>query len=326
MNGQNIMTKTMCIFGGTGFIGRHLVKKLADDGWQIKVASRSPQKAYFLRPCGTVGQIVPVCCDIMDDKSLRDTIADCDAVVNLVGILYQKGRSTFQRTHAEFPRRLAKISAKAGIRHFVHISALGADKNAASRYQRTKGEGENAVLKAFPNAVILRPSVVFGPEDNFFNMFAGLAQYLPFLPLIGGGKTKFQPVYVGDVAQAIVNSLNFPQEGLDNPQGQVYELGGPEVLSFKEIYQRIFDYTGQVRPLIPLPWSLAKLQAFFMEFLPQPLLTRDQVTSLKTDNIVDPHARTLSDLGIRTTAINMIVPQYLSRFRTGGRFSKEKQA
>jgi NADH dehydrogenase len=221
---------------------------------------------------------------------------------------------------------IAQACASCGVERFVHISALGID-GAKSRYAQTKRSGEEAVLNAFPSATILRPSVVFGPEDNFFNMFAALAQFLPALPLIGGGKTRFQPVYVGDVATAALCALQLPTIGEQNPQGRIYALGGPEIVSFKEIYKRLFEWTGRERALIALPFWVARIGAFLLQMLPpRPLLTPDQVRSLETDSIVPQGAAGLEDLGIIPTGMTLIVPGYLERFRSGGRFSATKAA
>lgn len=300
------------VFGGTGFIGRQVVRLLAQRGYIVKVATRAPERAYFLRPCGNIGQVVPWACNPLDQKSLAAAVAGSDVVVNTIGILYERGRQTFQIAHVETPAAIAAACTRAGVRHFVHISALGVERSGA-KYARSKLAGEKAILQYFPGATILRPSLVFGEDDNFFNRFARLAQILPALPLIGGGFTKFQPVYIGDVAAAVMAGLK-PQA-----QGKIYELGGPEILDFKRIYERIFEYTGP-RWLFPLPFKLAHVQAWFMSFLPSPLLTPDQVELLKTDNIVGPQALTLKDLGIRPVALDLILPRYLINYRAGGRF------
>jgi len=308
--------KTACVFGGTGFIGRQVVRELAERGYRIKIATRVPERAYFLKPCGQVGQIVPVPCDYQDPKSIAEVIKDCDAVVNTIGILYQQGKhSRFKKIHAELPSTIAKACAKAGVESFVHISALGADK-AGSRYARSKLEGEKAVRSNFKQATILRPSIVFGEDDSFFNMFAKMAGVLPALPLIGGGKTKFQPVYVGDVADAVMKAIEKPEA-----QGKIYELGGPEVKTFKELFELMFKYTGQRRALVPLPFFVAKIEALFLQLLPKPLLTPDQVESLKSDNVVQGGALTLSDLGIEPHSLDSILPTYLEQYRPGGRFA-----
>lgn len=312
--------KTATVFGGTGFIGRYVVRELARLGYVVKVATRIPESAYFLRPYGTVGQIVPFLTNLRDSASIDMAISGSEIVVNCVGILYQTRRNKFQHVHAEMPSMIAASCAKFGVSRFVHISALGVDKS-SSVYGHTKLDGEKKILEHFPAATILRPGIVFGPEDQFFNMFAGLAQKFPLLPLIGGGKTKFQPVYVGDVAAAVIAAIS-----RNDTFGGVYELGGPEVLTFREIYQHIFAWTGRTRILASIPFPLAKLKAAFIQYFPpRPMLTPDQVESLKTDSIVSPYALGLADLGIAATGMELIVPVYLERFRSGGRFA-EKQA
>lgn len=312
--------KTATVFGGTGFVGRQVVRELAARGIVVKVATRLPEKAYFLKPCGAVGQVVPVLCRVSDDESLRAAIRGSDYVVNCIGVLFERGkRQKFQVLHADLPGRIAATCAAENVSRLVHISALSADQG-TSRYARTKLAGEQAVQAAFPLATILRPSVIFGKDDNFFNMFARLALVLPALPLIGGGKTKFQPVFVGDVADAVMAALEHPAVGLNNPQGRVYELGGPEILSFKDVYERLFSYIRVKPKLISLPFFIAKIQAAFLSLLPVPLLTRDQVESLKTDNVVAPQALNLGDLGVKPTALDTILPTYLERYRPGGRF------
>ncbi len=324
---MTLSSRTACIFGGTGFIGRQIVRELARQGVRIKVASRVPERAYDLRPSGTVGQIVPFACDYKDEGSVRAAVQGCDFVVNCIGILFEKGKSNrFDKIHTELPARIAGACADEKVDRFVHISALGADES-QSKYAKSKLAGEQAVLEAFPKATILRPSVVFGPDDNFFNMFAKLAVIAPALPLIGGGQTKFQPVYVGDVADAVMAALTRAAIGDQNPQGKIYELGGPDILSFKEIYETLFEQTARRRALISLPWGLAKFQGAVMNaFMPTPLLTADQVVSLKTDNVVAEGALTLADLGVESTALSTILPTYLARFKPGGRFHGKKAA
>lgn len=304
--------KVVTVFGGTGFLGRYIVAELAKMGATIKIVTRHTQSAYFLRTYGDVGQIVPVYSSYSSPEDIEQIIDGSYAVINCLGILNESGkRSNFARVHTELPKWMAKACAKKNVPRFIHISALGVDKS-QSKYAITKILGERAVREFFPSATILRPSVVFGTEDNFFNMFARLAKFLPVLPLIGGGKTRFQPVYVLDVAKAVVHALCNIQTC-----GHIYELGGPEVLSFKDIYKRLFVYTGQQRCLISLPWPVARLQAFMMSILPNPPLTGDQITSLQTDNVVSDDALGLNDLGIQPTPMDMIVPHYLN-FPTAG--------
>lgn len=312
--------KQACVFGGTGFIGRQIVRVLARAGYTVKVASRFPEKAFFLKTAGNVGQIVPVLCKPGDEASIRTAVRGCDVVVNCVGILFQKGKSTFTRIHTELPRSIAKACAAEKVERFVHLSALGCE-DSESKYGKSKLNGELAVHENFPKATILRPSVVFGPEDEFFNMFGRLSTVLPVLPLVGGGKTKFQPVYVGDVADAVMKAIASSES-----EGQVYELGGPDILTFRQIYERLFAQTGRKCMLVSLPWGVAKLQGCVMGILPKPPLTADQVESLKTDNVVSVDAKTLADLGVMPTGLDLILPTYLDRFRPGGRFGDKKRA
>ncbi|HTK85491.1 MAG TPA: complex I NDUFA9 subunit family protein [Patescibacteria group bacterium] len=311
---MSVQGEITTIFGGTGFIGRHIVRRLAKAGHTVKVATRVPECAYFLRPYGKVGQIVPVACDY-SDAGIAAAVAGATNVINCVGILYEKRKSTFQKIHAELPGRIAAASREAGAKRLVHISALGVDQG-TSRYHKSKIVGEEAVKKEFPPATILRPSIVFGAEDNFFNKFASIAAIAPALPLIGGGKTKFQPVFVGDVADAAMASLTS-----DAAKGKTYELGGPETVDFRQIYQRLFDCTQQPRMLISLPWGLAKFKATFLGLLPHPPLTTDQVESLKTDSVVHAGALSLHDLGIGPTGMSLILPEYLDYRRRGGAFA-----
>lgn len=309
-----------CIFGGTGFIGRQIVRELAKAGYTVKVATRAPEKAFFLKPCGNVGQIVPFACRAGDEASIRAAVKGCDVVINCIGILHEKGKSTFTKIHTELPRAIAKACAAEQVGRFIHLSALGCDES-DSKYGKSKLNGELAVLENFPRATILRPSVVFGVEDDFFNKFGRLATIMPALPLIGGGQTKFQPVYVGDIADAVMAALANPA-----CEGQTYELGGPDVLTFRQIYERLFEETGRKRLLISLPWGLAKFQGCVLSLLPKPLLTPDQVESLKTDNVVAPGAKTLADLGVCATSMDIVLPTYLARFKPGGRFGDKKRA
>lgn len=316
---MTVQNKVACVFGGSGFVGRQVVRALAEKGFVVKVATRVPEGAYFLKSAGSVGQIVPFECDIHDDDSVAVAVSGAQVVVNCVGALFEKGkRQTFQKLHVDFPAILAKACAKAGAVRLVHISALGVDVG-TSKYAKTKLEGEKAVLSSFPVATILRPSVIFGEDDSFFKMFAELARYSPVLPLIGGGETKLQPVYVGDVARAVMAALEKPEA-----RGQIYELGGPEVVSFKEIYERLFKHTGRRRCLVKLPFCMAKVQATFLSILPHPPLTCDQVEALKTDAVVSQTAQGLSDLGVKATAMDVVLPFALETYRPGGRFADVK--
>lgn len=307
--------KTVTLFGGTGFVGRYVTQMLAQRGWRIIVASRHPDRALPLKTAGAVGQVVPVFADIRDDGSVAAAVAGADAVVNLVGILFERGKQRFDAIHAEAAGRVARAAAAAGATRFVQISAIGASADSPSSYARTKAAGEAAVRAAFPNAAILRPSVIFGPEDGFFNLFANLARSAPFLPLFGGGTTRFQPVYVRDVAAAIVACLE-----QDGTAGQTYELGGPRVYTFRELMELTLKQTGRKKRLVSLSWGMAAFEARLLGLLPKPPLTPDQVTQLKIDNVVGAGAKTLADLGIQPTPAELILPSYLDRYRPGGRF------
>jgi NADH dehydrogenase len=308
-------TNLVTVFGGSGFLGRHAVRALARAGWRIKVATRHPNRAFFLRPLGAVGQIDFVKCDVADAESVARAIMGSNAVVNLTGILFEKGQS-FDDVQAEGAAHVAQAAAAAGVGALVHVSAIGAAADSDANYAVTKAEGEIAVREAFPNAVILRPSIIFGPEDGFFNKFAEMARFLPALPLIGGGHTRFQPVFVGDVAQAI-------QVALSRQDGRTYELGGPSVYSFKELLQLILRETGRRRLLVPLPFWLASIKAMFLQLLPNPLLTPDQVRLLKKDNVVSPTAAGLPDLGITPTSVEAVIPSYLWRYRAKGEYAEQ---
>lgn len=308
-------TRLVTVFGGSGFLGRHTVRALARAGWRIKVATRHPGRSFFLRPLGTVGQIDFVKCDVADAESVAAAVMGSSAVVNLTGILFQSGQ-TFEDVQAEGAANIAQAAAAAGVTALVHVSAIGADAESDSDYAATKAQGEQAVRETFPNAVILRPSVIFGPEDSFFNKFAQMARFLPALPLIGGGRTRFQPVFVGDVARAVVTSLDSAQA-----RGRTYELGGPTTYSFKDLLQLILKETGRRRALVPLPFSVATIKAAFLQVLPKPLLTVDQVRLLKTDNVVAPTAAGLADLGITPTSVEAVIPSYLWRFRAKGEYA-----
>lgn len=309
------------VFGGTGFIGRYLIDQLANMGVIIRVATRSPASAYFLRTAGAVGQVVPVICNIHDDASVQKAIEGSDWVINLVGSLTEKGKKeSFEKLHHEFPARVAAISKRAGVKRLVHVSALGAFPESPSVYSQTKAKGESAVTNNFPEATILRPSIVFGPEDRFFNFFAKIATLSPFLPLIGGGKTQFQPVYVGDVVKTIVAGLKQPE---DHVQGKIFELGGDEVFSFKSLMQKLAQFTGNKSRLVSIPFFIAKIQGAIFQMLPGKLLTVDQVKQLQSNNIVTGNKPGLHDLGITPETLDAILPAYLTRFR-GGRFAYKR--
>jgi NADH dehydrogenase len=302
--------RLITIFGGTGFIGGHLVRRLAARGARLWVVSRNPAHGARLQPMGNVGQIVVERADLGSEAALGRMLDGAFAVINLIGILYETRRQTFPAIHAELPGRIARVAAAAGVERLVQVSAIGADLEAASAYARSKAEGERAVRAAFPRATILRPSIVVGPSDGFFNRFAAMARLLPALPLIGGGRTRFQPVYVGDVADAIVAALE-----RDDAPGRTYELGGPQVYSFAELMRYMLEVIGRRRLLVPVSFELASLQARLLELAPVPPLTRDQVELLKVDNVVAAGAATLGDLGLAPTPIELVVPGYLARYR-----------
>lgn len=308
-------SRLVTVFGGTGFLGRHTVRALAKAGWRIKVAARRPARGFFLRPLGTVGQIDFVKCDVSDADSVAAALAGSDAAVNLCGILFQRGQ-TFEDVQADGPANVGATAAKAGVKAVVHVSAIGADSESASEYAATKAEGETRLREIFPAATILRPSIIFGPEDGFFNRFAEMARFLPALPLIGGGKTLFQPVFVGDVAAAIVAALDS-----EAARGHTYELGGPTVYSFRQLMQLILSETDRSRILLPVPFGIAAIKAFFLQFLPNPPLTPDQVKLLRHDNVVAPQALGLADLGIMPTSVEAEVPAYLWRYRPKGEYA-----
>ena len=306
------------VFGGSGFLGRHLIRALARRHYRIRVAVRRPDLAGHLQPLGRVGQIHPVQANVRHAESVEAAVRGADVVVNLVGILFERGRQRFETVQSYGAEQVA-LAASAHDARLVHVSAIGADEHSTSGYARAKAEGEKAVLAARPDATVVRPSIMFGPEDDFFNKFAALARLLPALPLVGGGHTKFQPVFVGDVAEAIARAI----DGEARP-GTIYELGGAEVRTFKDLMEFVLETIERRRFLIPIPFALARLQATFLQFMPKPLLTPDQVELLKTDNIVSAAAesegRTLRGLGIEPTAMETIVPSYLWRFRKTGQF------
>ena len=308
-------SKLVTVFGGSGFVGRHTVRALAKAGWRIRVAVRYPNQAFFLRPAGTVGQIAPLKWDVTDPEQVAAAVEGADAVVNLTGILVPRGQS-FADVHADGARNIAEAAARAGASALVHVSAIGADSESASHYAQSKAEGEARLRAAFPAATILRPSIIFGPEDNFFNRFAGLARFVPALPLVGGGKTRFQPVFVGDVAAAIAAALS-----REATRGKTYELGGPMTYSFKELMQIVLRETGRRRALVPVPFGIALFKSFFLQMMPSPLLTPDQVRLLRRDNVVSPTALTLADLGITPNSVEAEVPSYLWRFRAKGEYA-----
>ncbi|MHA1113122.1 MAG: complex I NDUFA9 subunit family protein [Alphaproteobacteria bacterium] len=320
--------RQVTVFGGSGFIGRHLIRRLAARGDIVRVAVRDPEAAAFLKPMGDVGQITPLTADLSRPETIAPAVEGADAVVNLVGILYERGRQRFQSLHADGAGHVARAAAAAGARDLVHISALGADADALSAYARAKAAGEVAVRAAFPDAVIQRPSVVFGPEDDFFNGLAWLARLwwvlpvlgampsldlsgpVPRLDLLGTGGPRFQPVFAGDVAEAIVAALIDPA-----CRGRVFELAGPRVFTFAEVLELVCKYTGRRRLLLPVPLWVARFHAIYLQYMPKPFLTPDQVRLLATDNVAGPGAPGLADLGISPMDVEAVLPTYLARYR-----------
>jgi NADH dehydrogenase len=317
--------KTITVFGGTGFLGRHVVYALAKTGATLRVATRMPHRAYFLRPAGNVGQIVPLGCDVGSDASVATALQGADIAVNLIGILCEKGKSSFERIHAEAPGRIARQAAAAGVRQLIHVSALGADGTAPSKYLTSKAAGEKNLLAGFKDAVILRPAVMFGADDDFFNRFARMARGAHLLPLVGGGRTKMQPVYVEDVAQAVANLVTGRLPAGEKAQG-VYELAGPRVYTFRELMEMVRVQTRQSACLVSLPVPVAKMAGAVCGLLPCPPLTVDQVRGLGTDNVLALGSRGPETLGISPTAAEAVVPSYLHSYRPGGFFGEKKKA
>ena len=321
------MSKLVTIFGGSGFVGRYIARRMAKEGWRVRVAVRRPNEALFVRPYGVPGQVEPLQCNIRDDASVRSLIHGADAVVNCVGILNRSGKNTFDAVQAEGAGRIARLAAAEGVAQLVHISAIGADAGSDSDYARTKGEGEAAVLAAFPSAVILRPSIIFGTEDGFFNRFAAMTRMGPVLPVVGAD-TRFQPVHVDDVAQAAVKAAL----GLAAPG--VYELGGPEVDTFRGLMQRMLKVIHRRRAVVNVPFFMARimgfgfdmLQAVTLGLIENKMITRDQVKNLARDNVVSPSAKGFADLGISPTSMEAVLPEYLWRYRASGQYAAIKDS
>ena len=318
------MTKGLItVFGGSGFLGKYVIRELVKEGWRVRVPVRRPHTAQELKVIGNVGQVQLVQANLRFEKSVERAVAGSDAVINLVALLFEEGKQSFESLHVRGAETLAKAAAAQGITNFVQVSAIGANAESDSDYSRTKAEGEQAVRAAIPAADIMRPSIIFGAEDQFFNRFAAMAQLAPALPLMGGGDTKFQPVYVGDVAQAIAKVV------IQGTSGKTYELGGPRVYSFKELMQFMLETIDRKRFLAPVPWFAANMLGFAGElsgFVPfvKPFLTRDQVKNLKIDNVVADDALSFAELGIRLETIEAIVPTYLGRFRKYGQFHEKR--
>ncbi len=320
------MSKLVTIYGGSGFVGRYIARRLAKTGWRVRVAVRRPNEAIFVRPYGVVGQVEPVFCNIRDDESVARVMEGADAVVNCVGTFDAFGRNNFDAVQHDGAARIARLAAARGIDRMVHLSAIGADPEGRSLYAQSKGKGEAAVLDAVPGAMILRPSVVFGPEDQFFNRFAGMARLTPVLPVVGG-KTRFQPVYVDDVARAAVAYLD------EGAEGGVYELGGPDVRSFRELMQEMLAVIRRRRGIFDMPLWLAALIGRVSDLLWRltgglipAQITADQVRSLRSDNVVTGQTRTFADLGIVPTATASVLPDYLWRFRPSGQYDAIKES
>ncbi len=319
------MNKLVTIYGGSGFVGRYIARRMAKEGWRVRVAVRHPNEALFVKPYGVVGQVEPVLCNIRDDASARAAMLGADAVVNCVGVLNQVGKNRFDAVQADGAARVARIAAELGVAHLVQLSAIGADAASPSEYARTKAAGEAAVLAAFPGAVILRPSVIFGQEDQFFNRFAGMARFGPILPVVGAA-TRFQPVYVDDVAQAAVKGV------LGQATPGVYELGGPDVATFRELMQQMLAVIQRRRLIVNVPFFVARIMGFGFDMLQtltlglitNGMLTRDQVRNLARDNVVADEAQGLADLGITPTPMETVLPEYLWRYRPSGQFAAIK--
>jgi len=320
------MSKLVTIFGGSGFVGRYIARRLAKAGWRVRVAVRRPNEALHVKPYGVVGQVEPVFCNIRDDASVRSALQGADAVVNCVGTFDRKGRNSFQAIQNAGATRIARIAAEQGIERLVHLSAIGADPKSASAYGRSKAEGEAGILTHFPTAVILRPSVIFGPEDQFFNRFAGMARLGPILPVVGS-ETRFQPVYVEDVARAAVMGV------VGQAVPGIYELGGPEVATFRELMQMMLREIRRRRMIVNIPfgiaammgWALDLVQTLSLGLIPAQI-TADQVRSLRVDNVVSEGARGFSDLGIMPVAPQAVLPDYLWRFRPSGQYDAIKES
>ena len=319
------MSQLVTVFGGSGFVGRYVVRRLARAGWRVRVAVRDPNLAGFVKPYGAVGQVEPLFCNIRDDASVRAVTRGADAVVNCVGVLDERGRNTFRAVQADGAARIARIAAELGVARLVHVSAIGADAGSTSIYAQTKAAGEAAVLAAFPGAMILRPSIIFGPEDQFFNRFAAMTRMGPVLPVIGAA-TRFQPVYVDDVAQAAVL-------GVEGEVSGIFELGGPEVKSFRELMAQMLAVVQRRRLVVNVPFGLARLMAggfalvsFATAGLVRGPVTRDQVRNLAVDNVVGAGARGFAALGIVPTAMAAVLPDYLWRFRPSGQYAAIKDS
>jgi uncharacterized protein YbjT (DUF2867 family) len=323
---ERIMSKLVTIYGGSGFLGRYIARRMAKAGWRVRVAVRRPNEAIFVKPYGVVGQVEPVLCNIRDDASVAEVMTGADAVVNCVGILAKSGKNTFDAVQAEGAGRVARIAAAKGVKKLVHISAIGADVDSESDYARTKALGERNVIEHMPGAVILRPSIIFGTEDEFFNRFASMSRMGPILPVVGA-ETKFQPVYVDDVAKAAERAVTTDVEP------GVYELGGPEVRSFRELMDLMLEVIRRRRLVLNIPFAVAKVMGYLFDLahtvslglIPAPI-TRDQVHNLRNDNVVSGGAKGFADLAIEPVAMSTILPDYLWRFRPSGQYDAIKES
>jgi uncharacterized protein YbjT (DUF2867 family) len=309
------------VIGGAGFLGRYLIRRLAEQGHGLRVAVRDPEAASYLKPMGDVGQVQPIQANIRNQASIARAVDGADMVVNLAGVMFPGGAQSFQAVHEYGAETVATAAASAGVGRLLHISALGAADDSESKYARSKAVGEAAVREAYPDATIIRPATVFGPEDKFFNLFALIASLSPVMPLLGGGHNRMQPVYVGDVAKAMAALLRD-----EAPVGGTYELGGPQVLTMAELMVMVCEQTGRNRLPVPLPYALAKVYAFFLQLTPWHILTVDQVELLKSDNVVSGDLPGLADLGVTPTALAAVLPGYLHRYRKAGRLPSIEQA
>lgn len=320
------MSKLVTIYGGSGFVGRYIARRMAMEGWRVRVAVRRPNEAMFVKPYGVVGQVEPVFCNIRDDDSVAAVMQGADAVVNCVGILAPNGKNTFDSIQSEGAKRIARLAAAAGVSKMVHMSAIGADAESDSDYARTKAEGEAAVLAHMPDAMILRPSIIFGPEDGFFNRFASMSRMGPVLPVVGAN-TRFQPVYVEDVAKAAVMGVT------GEANGGVYELGGPDVETFRALMDKMLNIVRRRRLVLNIPFfaaniiaSVSELVNFISMRLVAAQITRDQVVNLRNDNVVNEGAKSFADLNITATAMDVVLPEYLWRFRPSGQYDAIKES
>ncbi len=307
---MNLQNRTITLFGGSGFIGKSIVQKLAREGALVRVAIRNPQAAIFLKSMGEVGQITPVAVHFSNPDNLALVLSGSDAVINLVGQLYEKGSQTFDYVHVEIPKLIAQECQRQNIQSMIHVSALGADPHSASAYARSKGKGELELQRINPNVTLFRPSLVFGPDDHFFNRFAAMASLSPFLPVFGGGLTKFQPVYVEDLAQGVLAVLKDSQN-----QGKIYELGGPDIYTFKELLEKILVFCHRNRYIASFPMGIGTVLGKIFELFPNPFLTADQIKLLKVDNVMSDKYYSFKDLNINPQSLNAIVPPYLARFK-----------